>query len=108
MKEKFIKFSEAFNIHKDLKHDHSSEEFKRLQDCIAKLDVLLGGMNSHFVDHDSHFVDHVLKYSELNIKFFFMADFLPDKTMLRDAMNLYIENMVNLFMIKESMINEKN
>jgi hypothetical protein len=85
-----MKFSDSFNIPNDIQHDHSPEAFKLLNEGIDKLKVLLDG------NHDGC-VQHVLKYSELNIRFFFAANLLPDKTILKDAFDIYIKNMVQLF-----------
>lgn len=85
-----MNFADAFNIPCDLKHDHSEEAFKLLNDGIEKLDILLA-------DNHKHCIDHVLKYSELNIKFFFLANLLPTNQPLKEAFHLYMDNMINLF-----------
>lgn len=85
-----ITFRDAFNIPNDLIHDHGEEAFKKLTDGINRLDLLLN-------DNHTSCIDHVVKYSELNIKFFFVTNLLPDKTILKDAFDLYMKNMIELF-----------
>lgn len=87
------KFYKAFNIPENLKHDHSDEALEDMRRGIKALNALLGG------EHE-RCIEHVIVYAELNIRFLFAANLLSDKDILKNALDMFIENIVKLFLKK--------
>lgn len=88
-----IQFYQAFNIPENLKHDHSEESINQMREGISKLNILLEGQHEKCIEH-------VIIYAELNIKFLFAANLLKDKNILKNALDLFIENIIKLFLRK--------
>lgn len=84
--------TDAFNIPRSLNHDHGEESLSHMRKGLELIKSLLSGGN-----HDKC-IEHVVVYSELNINFFFAASLIKDKSILKEALDLYIENLVKLFL----------
>lgn len=85
-------FIAHFNIPDELKHDHSEESINKMREGIKILNELLGDF-AH-----NKCMDHVITYAELNIRFLFAANLLSDRTILKEALDMFIENIVKLFL----------
>jgi hypothetical protein len=85
-------FIKSFNIPDELKHDHSDESINKMREGINLLNLLLGD-SAH-----NKCMDHVVTYAELNIRFLFAANLLSDRSILKEALDMFIENIVKLFL----------
>lgn len=88
-----------FNIPLDVKHDHSAEAMEKMRQGVAQLTEMMGG------EHE-RCVEHVILYAELNIRFFFLAH-IVDKALLKHAFELFMNNMVMMFVKNLAMAEDK-
>jgi hypothetical protein len=86
---------EIFNIPTDLKHDHSEEALALIMKGIEKINILLA-------DQHEACINHVVKYAELNIRFLFLANLIPDKRPFTEALDLFMGNLQSLFKVPKN------
>lgn len=85
-------FIKSFNIPEELKHDHSDESINKMREGINLLNLFLSD-SAH-----NKCIEHIVTYAELNIRFLFFANLLSDRKILKEALDMFIENIVKLFL----------